>query len=40
MAELLALARSKPGYINYTSSGIGTIAHLTSSSSVRRPALS
>ena len=29
MAELLELARSKPGYINYTSSGIGTIAHLT-----------
>ena len=29
MAELLALGRSKPGYLNYTSSGIGTIAHLS-----------
>jgi tripartite-type tricarboxylate transporter receptor subunit TctC len=26
--ELLALARSKPGFINYTSSGVGTFAHL------------
>lgn len=26
--ELLALARERPGYINYTSSGVGTIAHL------------
>ncbi len=27
--EMLALARQKPGYLNYSSSGIGTIAHLT-----------
>ncbi|HSV83987.1 MAG TPA: tripartite tricarboxylate transporter substrate binding protein [Ramlibacter sp.] len=29
MAELLELARKRPGYLNYTSSGVGTIAHLT-----------
>jgi tripartite-type tricarboxylate transporter receptor subunit TctC len=29
VAELLELARSKPGYVNYTSSGVGTIAHLS-----------
>ena len=29
MAELIELARSKPGYLNYTSSGVGTIAHLS-----------
>jgi len=28
IAELLALARAKPGSINYTSSGVGTAAHL------------
>jgi tripartite-type tricarboxylate transporter receptor subunit TctC len=28
MAELIALARSKPGTINYTSSGAGTFGHL------------
>ena len=28
IAELIALARAKPGTINYTSSGVGTIAHL------------
>jgi tripartite-type tricarboxylate transporter receptor subunit TctC len=28
MAELIALARSKPGELNYASSGIGTAAHL------------
>jgi tripartite-type tricarboxylate transporter receptor subunit TctC len=27
--ELLALARQKPGQLNYSSSGVGTIAHLT-----------
>ena len=29
MAELIELGRSKPGYLNYTSSGVGTIAHLS-----------
>jgi tripartite-type tricarboxylate transporter receptor subunit TctC len=29
MPELIALARSKPGTINYSSSGVGSIAHLT-----------
>ena len=28
-AELIALARQKPGFVNYSSSGVGTIAHLT-----------
>jgi tripartite-type tricarboxylate transporter receptor subunit TctC len=28
MAELIALAKSKPGQINYASSGLGTAAHL------------
>ena len=28
MAELIALAKSKPGQLNYASSGIGTAAHL------------
>ncbi len=28
MAEAIALARQKPGYLNYTSSGIGSITHL------------
>ena len=28
--ELIALARSKPGELNYASSGIGSVAHLTS----------
>ncbi len=28
MAELIALARQKPGFLNYTSSGIGSITHL------------
>ena len=29
IAELIELARKKPGDVNYTSSGVGTIAHLT-----------
>jgi tripartite-type tricarboxylate transporter receptor subunit TctC len=29
MNELLALARQKPGFLNYTSSGVGSWAHLT-----------
>ena len=29
-AELIALARQKPGYLNYSSSGTGTIGHLAS----------
>ncbi len=29
LTELLAMAREKPGSINYSSSGVGTIAHLT-----------
>jgi tripartite-type tricarboxylate transporter receptor subunit TctC len=31
VAELVALARSRPGQINYASTGIGTTAHLTGS---------
>ena len=30
MAELIALARKRPGQLNYASSGNGTIVHLTS----------
>lgn len=30
--ELIALARQKPGFLNYSSSGVGTIAHLTTES--------
>jgi len=29
MKELIALARAKPGYLNYASSGIGSFGHLT-----------
>ena len=29
MGELLALARKRPGFLNYTSAGIGSFAHLT-----------
>jgi tripartite-type tricarboxylate transporter receptor subunit TctC len=30
VAELIALARRKPGYLNYSSSGVGTLGHLVS----------